>query len=92
MIALADDKLTDDVKINACNQEADNEKIMMATLFMGVMMQASAGIEVYEFKTSEDETRYRALIEELRCPKCQNQNLAGSDAPIALDLKQKPTR
>lgn len=62
---------------------------MMATLFMGVMMQASAGIEVYEFKTSEDETRYRALIEELRCPKCQNQNLAGSDAPIALDLKQK---
>ncbi|AKG08706.1 cytochrome C biogenesis protein [Moraxella bovoculi] len=65
------------------------KKIMMATLFMGVMMQASAGIEVYEFKTSEDETRYRALIEELRCPKCQNQNLAGSDAPIALDLKQK---
>ena len=32
---------------------------------------------------------YRALIEEFRCPKCQNQNLAGSDAPIAQDLKQK---
>jgi hypothetical protein len=26
---------------------------------------------------------------ELRCPKCQNQNLAGSDAPIAKDLKDR---
>lgn len=61
----------------------------MMVLFLGMMTSAWAGIEVYEFKTPEDETRYRALIEELRCPKCQNQNLAGSDAPIALDLKQK---
>ncbi len=29
------------------------------------------------------------LIDEFRCPKCQNANLAGSDAPIAQDLKQK---
>ncbi|WP_323842207.1 MULTISPECIES: cytochrome c-type biogenesis protein [unclassified Moraxella] len=65
------------------------KKIFMMVLFLGMMTSAWAGIEVYEFKTPEDETRYRALIEELRCPKCQNQNLAGSDAPIALDLKQK---
>ncbi|MFL1732145.1 cytochrome c-type biogenesis protein [Moraxella oculi] len=65
------------------------KKTILAVLFLGVMTSASASIEIYEFKTPEDETRYRALIEELRCPKCQNQNLAGSDAPIALDLKQK---
>lgn len=65
------------------------KKAVMTALFWGVMTSAWASIEVYEFKTAEDETRYRALIEELRCPKCQNQNLAGSDAPIALDLKQK---
>ncbi|WFF37906.1 cytochrome c-type biogenesis protein CcmH [Moraxella nasibovis] len=65
------------------------KKVVMTALFLGVMTSAWANIEVYEFKTAEDETRYRALIEELRCPKCQNQNLAGSDAPIALDLKQK---
>ncbi|MCC6373214.1 MAG: cytochrome c-type biogenesis protein CcmH, partial [Moraxellaceae bacterium] len=35
------------------------------------------------------ELRYQALIAELRCPKCQNQNLAGSDAPIAKDLKDR---
>nr|WP_228254796.1 cytochrome c-type biogenesis protein [Aquirhabdus parva] len=41
------------------------------------------------FKSSEQETQYHRLIEEFRCPKCQNANLAGSDAPIAQDLKQK---
>lgn len=65
------------------------KKIMMAIMLATAVSLAWANIEVYEFKTPEDETRYRALIEELRCPKCQNQNLAGSDAPIALDLKQK---
>jgi cytochrome c-type biogenesis protein CcmH len=33
--------------------------------------------------------RYHHLIELYRCPKCQNANLAGSDAPIAQDLKHK---
>jgi len=41
------------------------------------------------FKSPQHEVRYRALIEEFRCPKCQNANLAGSDAPIAQDLKHK---
>ena len=26
-------------------------------------------------------------MQELRCPKCQNQNIADSDAPIAMDLR-----
>jgi len=37
----------------------------------------------------EQATRYHQLIEQYRCPKCQNANLAGSDAPIAQDLKHK---
>ena len=52
-------------------------------------MQAIAAIDVYEFESPEQEQRYRALIEELRCPKCQNQNLAGSDAGVATDLKNR---
>jgi cytochrome c-type biogenesis protein CcmH len=50
---------------------------------------AHAAIEVYDFRTPEEEARFRALTGELRCPKCQNQNLAGSDAHIAHDLKQR---
>lgn len=54
-----------------------------------VCMQAFAAIDVYEFESPEQEQRYRLLIEELRCPKCQNQNLAGSDAGVATDLKNR---
>lgn len=48
-----------------------------------------AAIDVYEFKSPAEEARFQALIADLRCPKCQNQNLAGSDALIAKDLKDK---
>ena len=58
-------------------------------LLAGMSMSALAGIDTYQFDNPRQEAQYRALIEELRCPKCQNQNLAGSDAPIAQDLKQK---
>lgn len=60
--------------------------LIFATVFS---MSAQAAIDVYEFDSVQQEAQYRGLIEELRCPKCQNQNLAGSDAPIAQDLKQK---
>ena len=35
------------------------------------------------------EKQYKSLIEELRCMVCQNQNLAESEAPLAVDMKQK---
>ena len=58
-------------------------------LSMGVATVSQAAIDVYDFDSPRQEAQYRGLIEELRCPKCQNQNLASSDAPIAQDLKQK---
>lgn len=48
-----------------------------------------AAIDVREFNSPVDEARYRALTDELRCPKCQNTNLAGSDAGLADDLKAR---
>jgi len=50
--------------------------------------RAESPVDLYEFETAEQEARYRALIAELRCPKCLNTNLAGSDAPIAADLRR----
>lgn len=63
----------------------------LASLLLAGLLSVSAygAIEVYEFDSVQQEAQYRGLIEELRCPKCQNQNLAASDAPIAQDLKQK---
>ncbi len=49
---------------------------------------AQAVIETYEFSDPALEERYQALSAELRCPKCQNQNIADSNAPIAQDLRR----
>ncbi len=45
-------------------------------------------IEATEFDTKMEEQRYKALIDELRCLVCQNQNLSGSNAPLAKDLRE----
>lgn len=66
--------------------------IALASLFVltcwTVPAQAASSIDVYDFPSVEVEDRYRALIEEFRCPKCLNTNIAGSDAPIAQDLRK----
>ena len=49
--------------------------------------QSLAVIETYEFSSPALESRYKALSQELRCPKCQNQNIADSNAPISRDLR-----
>ncbi len=48
-----------------------------------------ANIDAYTFSSPQQEARFRHLTEELRCPRCQNESLAGSDAPIARDLKDR---
>ena len=46
-------------------------------------------IEFHKFDTPQQEQLYLKLIEELRCVKCQNQNLAQSNAELAKDMREK---
>lgn len=50
---------------------------------------AAAAIDVHEFDNEVQRQRYQSFVDEMRCPKCQNQNLAGSDSPIAADLRRE---
>ncbi len=50
---------------------------------------ALAVIETYEFEDESLRERFANLADELRCPKCQNQNIADSNAPIAEDLRKQ---
>ena len=59
---------------------------LLCTLFL-VSSSAWAVIETYEFSSPDLASRYHQLSQELRCPKCQNQNIADSNAPIARDLR-----
>jgi cytochrome c-type biogenesis protein CcmH len=67
---------------------------MIRALFLLVLFSSSsfAAIDTHNFKSVEDEKRFHALAAELRCPKCQNQNIADSDSPIAKDLRTEVFR
>ena len=58
-------------------------------LFSLLAAPAQAAIEAYQFDSAEMEADYNQLINELRCLVCQNQNLAGSDADLARDLRRE---
>ena len=46
-------------------------------------------IEFHSFDNKQQEQLYDQLISDLRCVKCQNQNLAMSEAEIAKDMREK---
>ena len=60
-----------------------------AVLSLGLVGLAQAAIDTYEFATDAERARFRELTKELRCPKCQNQDIADSNAPIAADLRKE---
>ncbi len=65
---------------------------MRVLLFLVLALAAApapAAIEAYEFDSAEMEADYNQLVNELRCLVCQNQNLAGSDADLARDLRRE---
>jgi cytochrome c-type biogenesis protein CcmH len=60
-------------------------------LVLGLLLTTAgyARVEVHDFDSPDQEQRYNKLIEELRCLVCQNQNLADSNAELAVDLRRK---
>lgn len=44
--------------------------------------------EKYPFSSKPQQAQFEHLIHELRCMVCRHQNLAESDAPLAMDMKQ----
>ena len=63
---------------------------VLVTLFLSTLVIAST--EVVEFSDESLRPRFQQLVEELRCPKCQNQNLADSNSPISQDLRREIQR
>jgi cytochrome c-type biogenesis protein CcmH len=67
-------------------------KLLLAAVLWGLSLNVMATVDLHEFSSEAERERYLVLIEEMRCPKCQNQNLAGSDSPIAQDLRREVYR
>ena len=56
---------------------------------MGFSALTFAVEEAQTFKNSQQAQLFKELSLELRCPKCQNQNIADSNAVVAKDLRDK---
>ena len=56
---------------------------------MGAWAALALGLAGAAPLPTEEEARAHRLAQSLRCPVCQNQNLAESDAPLAQDLREQ---
>ena len=64
-------------------------RMASVSLLMCLSSLALGAEDKFHFDEPAQHTLFVELTKALRCPKCQNQNLAGSDAMIANDLKRK---
>lgn len=64
-------------------------RFLLGVLMLMISGSALATIDVLQFKDEAQEQQFRQLTEELRCPKCQNNSIADSNAMIAADMRQK---
>jgi cytochrome c-type biogenesis protein CcmH len=64
---------------------------MKAALFVATFLFAASAwaLDPATLDDPDQDARYRALIEEIRCLVCQNQTLADSNAPLAVDLREQ---
>lgn len=64
-------------------------RLFLLTLSLFISLAVFAQQDRYQFDSNEQAVRFEELTKELRCPKCQNQNIADSDAVVAKDLRER---
>ena len=67
--------------------------MMWRTAFVAFLLfwagSSLAAIDVYHFDSAQQEQQFQELSSTLRCPKCQNNTIADSNAALAQDLRHK---
>lgn len=64
-------------------------RVVMLLLALLVSFTGLASEDNFAFDDPTKRAQFLKLTEELRCPMCQNQNIADSDAMIAADMRRK---
>ncbi|BFT29424.1 hypothetical protein D210916BOD24_06000 [Alteromonas sp. D210916BOD_24] len=63
--------------------------VVAALLSLCLAFESVSAEDKFAFDTPQQRERFLRLTAELRCPMCQNQNIADSDAMIAHDMRRK---
>ena len=64
-------------------------RMLLVMLLVCVGAVHAQAIEPMPFANHAQELRFQHLTQQLRCPMCQNETLADSNAPIARDLRNQ---
>ena len=64
-------------------------KLVILLFSLLLSISAQTAIDAYKFDDPKKEKIYHELTDELRCLVCQNQNIAGSNAELAVDMRRK---
>ena len=62
---------------------------LLLILLLWPTLSTAQAIQPLPFRDHAEELRFQKLSTELRCPMCQNETLADSNAPIAHDLRRQ---
>jgi len=65
------------------------KKLFIILTLLLSFSSVNAEVEVKVFTSEQQEQRYKHIIDELRCLVCQNQNISGSNAGLAKDLRKQ---
>ena len=80
------------MRLSMCRRGGRVLALVVTVVLAAVPALEAAVFEPRGFTTPENEQRYHALIDELRCLVCQNQTIADSNADLASDLRREVYR
>ena len=69
-----------------------NRRAGFTLVFAFATCLGASAIDGFDFPDPETADRYQRLITDFRCPKCLNESIASSGAPIAVDLRRTVRR
>lgn len=64
-------------------------RLLLVCLLVASAILGAAEQDRRQFDTAAQRQLYLQLTAELRCPQCQNQNIADSNAVVAVDMRDK---
>ena len=66
-------------------------RALLSIVCVVLVAQASLAnsIDAHDFESEQQRDRYLKLVQELRCPMCQNQNILDSNSQISIDLRNQ---
>lgn len=66
-----------------------NLKLILILFTTIISAYSLAATDIFEFNNPQQEQQFHEISQQLRCPQCQNNSIADSNAQISVDMRNK---